>query len=57
MNNNVNLGGFPPILFISIESKKKLEFKEKAIKSVDINSINKLNILDIKDILGKTTKK
>ena len=22
-NNNINLGGFPPILFISNESKKK----------------------------------
>jgi hypothetical protein len=57
MNNNINLGGFPPIYFISTENKKKLEFKKKAVKSVNINEIDKLNILSIKDILTVPTKK
>ena len=65
MENNLNansddikLGGFPPIYFISSENKKKREFKKKVENSIDgINTnINKLNILNIKNILGDKKK-
>lgn len=51
--NEIKLGGFPPILYISSENKKKREFKEKIEDNIDIKNIKKLNILNIKNILGK----
>ena len=52
-NTNDNLGGFPPIFFISNETKKKREFKEKIEENIDVININKLNILNIKNILSE----
>ena len=52
-NNDLKLGGFPPIFFISNDIKKKREFKKKIEDNVDMANINKLNILNIKNILGK----
>jgi predicted AAA+ superfamily ATPase len=51
-SENIKLGGFPPIIYLSFENKKKREFK-KIIEEKNINNdINKLNILNIKNILG-----
>jgi len=52
-NNNIKLGGFPPIFFINNEIKKKREFKKNIEDNINVNTINKLNILNIKNILGK----
>jgi hypothetical protein len=49
---DLNLGGFPPIFFITSDNKKKREFKE-VTNNIDNTLINKLNILNIKNILGK----
>ena len=50
----INLGGFPPIFYISTELKKKREFSKKIDDDAKkILSINKLNILNIKNILSK----
>ncbi len=51
--DNINLGGFPPIIYLSNESKKKREFKQEINENIDIKNINKLNILNIKNILGE----
>lgn len=51
--DNIKLGGFPPIYYLTNENKKKREFKKKVESSININDINKLNILNIKNILGK----
>ena len=57
MENNLNdsddikLGGFPPIYYISTENKKKREFKKKIENSIGEANINKLNILNIKNII------
>jgi hypothetical protein len=51
--NDIKLGGFPQILFLSSDNKKKREFKEKIEDNIDINNIKKLNILNIKNILSK----
>lgn len=55
-NDNIKLGGFPPILFINTETKKKREFSKKINESINIMTINKLNILNIKNILGDLKK-
>jgi hypothetical protein len=52
-NNDIKLGGFPPILYLSSDNKKKREFKEKIEDNIDLKNIKKLNILNIKNILGK----
>ena len=50
---HINLGGFPPIYYLTNENKKKREFKKKIEDNININDINKLNILNIKNILEK----
>lgn len=52
-NDDIKLGGFPPIFYINSDNKKKRQFKEKIEDNIDIKNINKLNILNIKNILGK----
>lgn len=52
-DNNISLGGFPPIMFINNETKKKREFREKVEDNINVSNINKLNILNIKNILGE----
>lgn len=47
----INFGGFPPIIYISNEEKKKKEFKKKMEDNVNVDNISKLNILNIKNIL------
>ncbi len=49
---NINLGGFPPIYKISNELKKKREFN-KSIETINKNVLNSLNILNVKNILKK----
>ena len=46
----INLGGFPPIYRISGEFKKKREFN-KSIETINKNVLNNLNILNVKNIL------
>lgn len=55
-NDEIKLGGFPPIYFIGSENKKKREFKKKIEDNIDKSNINKLNILNIKNILGDKKK-
>ena len=51
-NEEINLGGFPPIYFTNKEVKKKREFENKINDDIkQINMVN-LNILDIKKILN-----
>ena len=38
-DNNIKLGGFPPILFINMEIKKKREF-QKINDSINLLNIN-----------------
>lgn len=52
-DEKIQLSGFPPILFINNETKKKREFKKKMEESIKNDNTNKLNILGIKNILGK----
>ena len=47
----LNLGGFPPIFFISNESRKKREFARK-FENIDTKKSSNLNILNIKDIFS-----
>ncbi len=59
-DSKINLGGFPPIFYISNETKKKREFEKKAIEQIDTSSYKKLNILNIsniKNILSDSSKK
>ena len=49
--NNINLGGFPPIFFENI-NKQKREFKKKNNEDINMPSIKNLNILNIKNILN-----
>ena len=49
---NVSLGGFPPIMYLGQKNKKINEFAKVNNKDIDTKNINKLNILDIKNILG-----
>ncbi len=52
----INLGGFPPIIFVTKETKKKREFEKKVSDNIDTSSYKKLNILNIKNILNETKK-
>lgn len=49
---NITLGGFPPIMYLGQKNKKINEFAKLNNKDSDIKNISKLNILDIKNILG-----
>ena len=56
-NEEINLGGFPPIYFTNNEVKKKREFETKVTDDFKkINLVN-LNILDIKNILNNIPDK
>jgi hypothetical protein len=49
--SKINFGGFPPIILVTNNIKKKREFKKNADVQID-NSIKKnLNILNISNIL------
>ena len=50
----IQLGGFPPLFFISNESRKKREFAKKYenIYTHDTKNSSSLNILDIKNIFS-----
>lgn len=51
--DKIKLGGFPPIIFITENTKKIREFEKKTSNTkIDENIFNKLNILNIKNILG-----
>ena len=52
-NNDISLGGFPPIIYLNSDNKKKREFKEKIEDNINLKNIKKLNILNIKNILNK----
>ncbi len=49
---NINLGGFPPIYKINAELKKKREFNQ-SIETINKNVLKNLNILNVKNILKK----
>jgi hypothetical protein len=49
---DIKLGGFPPILFVGLKNKKIKEFAKLNDKDDNTKNISKLNILDIKNILG-----
>ena len=51
-NNTIKLGGFPPILFINQETKKKRAFKNLVNENSNFIAINNLNIMNIKNILN-----
>jgi hypothetical protein len=55
-NDEIKLGGFPPIYYISLENKKKREYKKKIEDNIDKTNITKLNILNIKNILSDKKK-
>ena len=51
--NSINLGGFPPIYVIDVNSKNIKDIKEFSNKdNIKIKNKNLLNILNIKDILN-----
>lgn len=50
---DIKLGGFPPIYYLSNEGKKKREFKEKMKNDDIMKNVSNFNILNIKNILGK----
>lgn len=59
-NSKITLGGFPPIYYITTETKKKREFEKKATENIDTSAYNKLNILNyttlkFKQKLNETT--
>lgn len=54
--SNIKLGGFPPIIYVNYENKKKREFKKKIEDGINLTDINKLNILNIKNILQDNKK-
>jgi hypothetical protein len=59
MNNNIekiNLGGFPPIIFVTSENKKKREFEKKVNDSIKSSTFTGLNLLNIKNILKDSKK-
>jgi hypothetical protein len=49
---NINLGGFPPIIKIDTNIRKKREFSKEVIK-INTNILDKLNILNINNIIKK----
>lgn len=55
--SKINLGGFPAIIYINNEIKKKREFDKKVSENLDSDSYKNLNILNIKNILNDTSKK
>lgn len=55
VKNAYNLGGYPPIIFISNEDKKKREFTKK-IDKIDKSVYQGINILNIKNILSTKKK-
>ncbi len=52
----INLGGFPPIIYITTENKKKREFEKKVSESVKSTTFSGLNLLNIKNILKDSKK-
>ncbi len=59
-DSEINLGGFPPIFYITTDTKKKREYEKKATEKVNTSTYKHLNILkitDFKNILGDTSKK
>ena len=50
-NEEIKLGGFPPILFLGQKIKKIKEFSKISNNDDNIKVISKLNILNIKNIL------
>jgi len=52
-NDDIGLGGFPPIYYLNSDNKKKREFKKNIEDNVNTTNIGKFNILNIKNILGK----
>lgn len=52
----LNLGGFPPIIFITNENKKKREFEKKINDSIKSKTFSGLNLLNIKNILKDSKK-
>ncbi len=56
-NNNIELGGFPPLIYINNETKKKREFQKKINSDIGSENLLKLNILGIKNILGNNDSK
>lgn len=52
----LNLGGFPPIIFITSEYKKKREFEKKVNDSIKSSTFSGLNLLNIKNILKDSKK-
>ena len=54
-----NLGGFPPIIFINTETKKRREFEKKINENIDKSTYKQLNILklpNMKNILSGKNK-
>ncbi len=49
---NINLGGFPPIIKINSNIRKKREFSKEVIK-INTNILDNLNILNINNIIKK----
>lgn len=52
----INLGGFPPIIFVTSENKKKREFEKKVNDSIKSSTFTGLNLLNIKNILKDSKK-
>ncbi len=52
----LNLGGFPPIIFVTNENKKKREFEKKINDSIKSKTFSGLNLLNIKNILKDSKK-
>jgi hypothetical protein len=52
ISGQINLGGFPPILFLGQNNKKIKEFGKLSNDEQNLKNISKLNILNIKNILG-----
>ena len=50
-DSDINLGGYPPIIYINLQQKKQREFK-KLNNKINISSVKNLNILNIKNILN-----
>jgi hypothetical protein len=50
--NNINFGGFPPIIFITKMLSKKRDFVKNSDINVNLLNMTNLNI-DIKNLLNK----
>ena len=58
--SKISLGGFPPIYYITTETKKKREFNKQATADVDTTAYKNLNILKtptikLKQMLNKSS--